>query len=338
MRWSALFFVFIASALFAANYTGNGFGPSIKAAKVEALSDLSQNLKAEVQSSNAYRKQIENDDLEIKSDHDIKITSNLPILGAEFTPFEHVDTTVEVMATLYPNKVERLYRHKLDDLYKEIEGYRKSIAAAEDNLQKTLLLQEAQRALHEYDRYATVAVVVGIKDVKTPTLTKAEAEQMFLGLQNDITSMEMAALVLSKPFAGFEKVYLYPPKPDRSYEITPFAKAYSMLLRKHIKSVDDPKAAEYWLKGEYVYGDNGVVLNYNLYDVESRVNRASNTVSLKPKLYKGYRVKPNDVDRRAAAPGCDRFARLQCRRHDKQRFRGPALRGRRRGQRPGQAQ
>ena len=296
MRLTIILFFFSVTWLAASQYSGSGYGSSIKEAKVEALSDLSQTLKAEVSSTNALRKQLDNDDLKVKSDLNVRITSNLPILGAEFTPFEHVDSSVEVMATLYPDKVERLYRHKLDELYKEIEAYRMSIAAEKDNFKKTLLLQKVQRALHEYERYATVAVVVGIKNIKTPTLSKAEAERMFFGLQNDITSMEMAALMLSKPFGEFKKVYLYPPKPDRSYEITPFAKAYTMLLREHINSVDDPKAADYWLKGEYVYGDNGVVLNYNLYDVQSRVNRASNTVTLKPSLYKGYRVKPNDVD------------------------------------------
>lgn len=278
----------------AAEFSGNGFGRSVKEAKIEALADLSQNLKSEVNSVIRSDTNVVNDVLSEKTDKSVTVTSNLPILGAEFTPFEYRDE-VEVLATLYPQKVKALYRQKLDRLYDDIEAYRAAAAKAKDNLQKSELYRTLLVSLREYDRYAVVAAVLEVAPVKKPTVSIAEVRAQLMVAAGSIDSITMAALQLAKPFKAFERIYVYPPKPPHSHEVTPFSKAISLELKKHLNTVTVPSEAKYWLRGEYTLSEGTILLSYTLYDAVQRQSQAAATAALPAKAYAAYRAEPQQV-------------------------------------------
>jgi len=287
--------LFIAAVLTASEFTGSGFGKTVKEAKHEALSDLSQNIKVEVRSSVTSHKQTNNDNMNSSFVKDIRVSSNLPIMGAEFQLFTHPKNELEALVTLAPSKAKKLYVQKLNTLYEEIDTLHSRASSAKNNLEKEQLLRLLLNTLNEYSRYQSVAIVIGVEKIKKPSLNKAQVQSDLLAIQRDFDSIAMAVNVLAKPFLNYSNIYLYPPKQSHSHEITPFAKALKMQLASQLHSVPGPAQADYWLIGEYTESANGVVLSYSLIDVTKRENSAASTITLPPKAYKGYRTTPQSV-------------------------------------------
>ena len=89
-----VFIVFLTISL-DADISGVGFAQTNKQAKKEALADLSQVIKSEVRSSFVSKTKTKGRDASSSSESNIKISSNLPILGASFS---FTDRELEVEA------------------------------------------------------------------------------------------------------------------------------------------------------------------------------------------------------------------------------------------------
>ncbi|MEA3373293.1 MAG: DUF4384 domain-containing protein [Campylobacterota bacterium] len=285
---------FMITTVLASEFTGTGFGQTMKEAKHEALSDLSQSIKVEVRSVFVSHKQATGNSVDSYAEGTIKVTSNLPIIGAEFEFFDNPDN-IEAVVKLSPSKAKNLYAQKLDTLYSEIETYAKKVSPAQSSMEKEQLLGILLNRVNEYDRYQSVAIVLGVEKIKQPAVNKAAVRSDLLALQSNIDSMTMAANVLAKSFNNYNRIYLYPPKQSQSHEITPFAKALKMQLASGLQTVPTPAQAAYWLMGEYTESANGVVLSYTLVDVTKRENSAARTIAIPPKAYNGYRTKPKSI-------------------------------------------
>ena len=109
----------LTSCLLASDFSGVGFGKTIKEAKHEALSDLSQNIKSDVQSQFNINKSSSRSSANSTASQDIKVNSNLPIIGAEFKLFDN-KKSVEALVTLNQDKAKKVYAAKLNDLFNEI--------------------------------------------------------------------------------------------------------------------------------------------------------------------------------------------------------------------------
>jgi predicted small secreted protein len=281
-------------AVLSADFTGTGFGKDIKEAKHEALADLSQSIKAEVRSSFiTYKAQHGN-----KTDSDaasrIIVSSNLPIIGAEFELFDNSDN-VEALVALSPKKVKRLYADKLNNLSKEIYTLQDKIKQSKDNLIKEELLAKILQKLNEFERYYSVGIIVGVNGVKRVDITRASIENELLNIHHNLDSIGLAARYLAKTFKNYSDIYLYPPKVKNSHEITPFAKAFSLHVKPYIHTTTSLKKAKYRLIGEYTYSKNALILSYDLISSKTHESMASKTVTLDAKAYKEYRVVPKNI-------------------------------------------
>lgn len=277
-----------------ASFTGTGFGESAKEAKHEALSDLSQSIKAEVRSRFSTYKAEDHNSTTSKSDSHIVVTSNLPIIGAEFELFDNSEL-VEALVSLSPKKVKKLYKSKLQNLSKELQTLKRKVSESKNNLHKEQLLSMMLEALNAFNRYYSVGVIVDVKEIQRPDITKASIEHELLKLHHNMDSMALGAKHLAKAFEGYKNIYLYPPKVDNSHEITPFSKTFSLHVKPHIRSTTDLNSADYRLVGSYVYSERGAIVSYDLIDSSTHERRVSKTITLNPKAYRDLRIRPANV-------------------------------------------
>ena len=291
MKYTFLLLLTLTALLSSSEFRGAGFGETAKEAKYAALSDLSQSIKAEVSSKFIHYKQATKEKLDSRFDGSIQVSSNLPIIGAEFELYDHPDS-IEALVKLSPLKAKALYVQKLSTLYDEITTLEKRSRKAKNSVEKEKILTLLLERLDEYDRYRSVAIAIGVENSKNPTVNKAEVQSDLLKLQSDIDSMEKASSVLAKPFKNYNNIYIYPPKNTKSHEITPFAKAVQMHLASRLSTVSQPAKASFLMMGEYMTGKSGIVLSYRLADTATLDSITAKTITLAKKSYAGYRAEP----------------------------------------------
>jgi len=284
----------LSTLLSASSFSGTGFGKDMKEAKHEALADLSESIKSEVKTSVLIHKQSTGHSADSSASQNIKVTSNLPLIGIDFELFDN-EKNIEALATLAPAKANLIYAQKLNELYSELETLHVKIQESKTSVDKERLLRVQYSTLNEYSRYKSVAVVLGVENIKIPTDNRAQIQSNLLSIQSNIDSIDMAASILAKSFSKYKNIYLYPPKQTQSHEITPFASALKLQLSSKLQTALYPSKASYYLIGEYSESGNGLVLSYTLIDVAKRESAEAKTIVLQPKAYTSLRTKPNSI-------------------------------------------
>ncbi len=281
--------VFLTTAL-GADISGVGYAQTNKEAKKEALADLSQVIKSEVRSS---FESVATDKYQ-KSKSNIKISSNLPILGADFS-FIDRELEVEVNVKLSPVKVNTLYTKKLQNLKAEINAIIKEVKKSKSSSLKLQLYTDAYSLLKEYDRYESVGVILGAKLPSRPSLTKAKIKLELSKLDSNIDSLDMASRVLAKSF-NQSNIYIYPPLMQNNTTVAEFGSVFAKELKSKLNSASNPKNASYLLVGEYTLTKNKMVLNYELLSKKTNEVISSKTININAQAYKNTEVKPKNID------------------------------------------
>lgn len=273
-----------------ADINGIGFAQTNNEAKKEALADLAQVIKSEVRTNFEST----TTDTSSKAMSNIKISSNLPILGAEFA---FIDRAMEVEASvkLTPAKVNRLYTKKLQNLNAEIDSLLKELKSSKSSTLKLKLYEDIFSLLNEYDRYESVAVILGAKLENRPTITKAKVQVELSKLSSNIDSIAMACGIFAKSFKQ-EKIFVYPPLLQNNTTVAQFGSVFQKELQSKLKTAKTPKDALYLLVGEYTLTKNAMVLNYELLDTKTNEVVSSKTININPYAYKDLVTKPQGVD------------------------------------------
>jgi len=273
-----------------AEISGIGFAQTNQEAKKEALADLAQVIKSEVRSS--FESSTTNTSSKAKSN--IKISSNLPILGADFT---FVDRALEVEASvkLTPQKVNRLYTQKPQNLNTEINALLKEVNNATTSTLKLKLYEAIFSLLNEYDRYESVAVILGAELAQRAPITKAKVQVALEKLNSSIDSLAMAATILAKSFTE-EKIFVYPPLLQNNTSVAEFGSLFQKELLSKLKSAKSPKDASFLLVGEYILTKNAMVLHYALLDTKTNEVVRSKTININPHAYKDVVTQSKEVD------------------------------------------
>jgi hypothetical protein len=281
-------------AILANTLSGIGFAQTNLEAKKEALADLSQVIKSEVRSSFESTAKVVGNKGSLSSSSNIKISSNLPILGAEFS---YIDRALEVEAhvKLTPSKVKKLYVKKLQNLNAEIDSLLKELQNTKTSSLKQKLYEDIFSLLNEYDRYESVAIILGVDEVKRPSITKAKVKIELAKLNSQIDSLSMACGILAKRFDE-SKIFVYPPFLQNTTTASEFGSVFQKELQSKITLAKAPKNANFILVGEYISTKNGLVLNYELLDTKTNEVKKSKTITINPKAYKGLKVKPANID------------------------------------------
>jgi len=282
------------STVINADISGVGFAQTNKEAKKEALADLSQVIKSEVRSNFESISTVKGDKGSTSSKSNIKISSNLPILGAHFS-FIDRELEVEAKVKLSPKKVNTLYTKKLKNLNAEISTLIKELKKSNSASIKMQLYTDAYSLLKEYDRYESVAVILGAHLPERPTITKAKVKLELAKLDSNIDSLDIASRVLAKSFKQ-SGIYVYPPLMQNNTTVAKFGSVFAKELKSKVKAAKSPKEASYLLVGEYTLLKDMMVLNYELLSKKSNEVVSSKTININSKAYKGIKTKPKNID------------------------------------------
>jgi len=286
--------ILLAPLLFA-DVTATGIGETSSKAKKEALSALSQVIKSDV------RTHIEMIDKEIDSKYktdtlsNITVSSNLPILGTKFITLESA-TNYKVEAKLISKNVNKLYTKELQRLKNEIRSNIQEIRASKhSDSDKIILYQKIDSLLKEYNRYESVATILGIKGLKRPLITLAKVESKILTLRSNINSLEMATTILAESFQN-RAIFVAPPTLDHNSNVAQFGSVFQKMLRSKIKYSSRYKKAKYILEGVYSLSKKAMILNYQLVDATTKDIISSKTIKINKKAYSHLITKSKSVD------------------------------------------
>jgi len=282
-----------------AELNGIGYGQTHKEAKKEALSDLSQLIKCEVRSFSESQtivnsRKSKNDDVDKKFISSIKVSSNLPLLGVEFSNIQR-SLEVEVNAKLNPKKVKKLYTKKMQNIKIEITAILKEIKKTNSNSLKLSLYEELYSLLTNYDRYESVAIIIDAKLENRPQITKVEVKSKIAIIYSNIDSLNIATTILAKKFQ-MKDIYVYPPLMQYNSTVSEFGALFLKKLKEKINTTKNLKNAKYILVGEYTLSKKYMVLNYELLNTTTKEVISSKTITIQKKAYKNIKVKPNGVD------------------------------------------
>jgi len=275
---------------------GKGFGITREEAKKEALSDLSSSIQVEVQSSFESMVKEVNRKVEEFTQNVITLKSELPILGAEYQ-YSKTRDGQKSTAILNSESVVRLYGAQINEIKKNIDTLQRLIEKSPSRMEKYQLYTEILTGLKQYYKYKTVAILLGSKNIPDIDITEVEIKNQLRKLEEKVDDLTMAAKLIARAIGDRDRIYIYPPTTRNSHEITQFADAVKKRLSAHVKTVQNPKDANFFLKGSYHILSNGKVgieLTYFLVDNEFNTV-LSKVISLLPETYAGYQVKPKTL-------------------------------------------
>ncbi len=276
-------------ALGAATFQGEGFGHSHKEAKKEALADLASTIKSEVRSAfNTLQKS----DGTKASSKTLRVTSDLPIIGAEYSMFD-ISGGYSAVSQLDPQKAKKLYADKLTQLTGEIDTLYTQ-AEGEDKRGQYRTYQEMLTLLNNYERYRSVAVILELKNLPKPKLTSSQARLKLKSLSLRVDTIALAAEVLASGMTE-KGIFVFPPKAESSNEITPFAKVVKQELTGQLQTVADVKKAAFTLRGSYQEHQGAMTLAVELLNDKREVVR-SNVVELSKQAYAHLQTQPKSID------------------------------------------
>ena len=283
------------SLLLASTFKGVGYAPNIKDAKYEALVDLSMSIKAEVESEVQSSIKVEEGVVISSSQQHLKISTKLPIIGAEYKVKEISIGQVRAEVYLSSEKVKSIYKQKLVSINSEITSLMKQLPRSKDNSEKVELYQAILLRLDVFERYESVALILDVKDIVKTTVNRAEVESALFELSQNIDTIGQGVTLLNAPFLQYKNIFIYPPLQVQSHEVTPFSQAIKIRMKSMLNNTSNLSDAKYLLIGEYIESAKGVLLNYKLISKETQEDVISSLVTFQPKAYANLRVKPNSL-------------------------------------------
>jgi hypothetical protein len=275
---------------------GEGFGNTQEEAKKAALSDLSSAIQVEVQS--CFESMVREVDRKVEefTENVITLKSELPILGAEYESWKGKDGQ-KSRAILASENVLKLYTAELIEIEKNVNSYQGLIDKSVSQSERYQLYTELLTYLKQYYKYKTVAILLGGKDIPEIGITEVEIKNRLRNLRGKVDDLNMAARLIAESLADRDGIYIYPPTTKDSHEITQFADAVKKRLSVYLKTVQDPKNADFFMKGSYSILDDGKAgIELTYYLIDSKFNSLeTKIISLLPASYSGYEFKPKTM-------------------------------------------
>ena len=277
-----------------ADVSAVGVGETSFKAKKEALSALSQIIKSDVRTSIEVidREKGSKYSSDVKSH--IKISSNLPILGTDFVTLSSNDD-YKIEAKLISKNVNKLYKDKLQQLKNEMRSSKLAIRGSSSNSLKLEMYQNLNSLLNEYDRYESVATILGVKNIRRPLLTHSKIKNEILKLHSNINSLDMATTILAESFPQ-KSIFVKPPTLEHNSNVAEFGSLFQKKLQSKIKNSSSYKNASYILIGEYVLSQKSMILSYTLIKSSTKESLKTKTITINKRAYKDFVTKPKGVD------------------------------------------
>ncbi|MFA6012565.1 MAG: hypothetical protein WC799_21415 [Desulfobacteraceae bacterium] len=285
-------FLVNAQSAWAFRVSGTGYGKTPEEARKEALAELAQNIRVEVKSSFISVQTQRNKNLDEMKSKAIQLKSELPVLGAQFSELSAkegfmVDAVLtSSSAGLYEKELQSTAEH----ISKNLEILNKTTA----NDSRSNLLRRILAQIEQYYSLRIVAQFLKCEKIPDIPVTAEDISGRLSDIEKKADSLGFGAKVLARSFTN-GKIFIYPPTPLNSSEVTPFSSAVKDHLSKSLKTVSQPDKAECFLTGSYMVLKDGLELTCHLTDKNHTV-LSSNVVFFLPDAYKSYPVEPVSMD------------------------------------------
>lgn len=278
---------------FARTINGTGFGPTLQEARKEAIAELSQSIHVEVKSEFSSIQTQTNSTLDEMKTKTLHLKSDLPIIGVRYSEpiFSSegfmVDAVLDASARpLYEKELAKI----TDVISKNLTNSQQKITrATKVELYKTLLTQ-----IDQYYKIRIVAQFLACTSIPDSPVTAADIQGRLLELEKKADTLNFGATILAKNFTG-HTVFIYPPTPVQSNEVTQFGRAVKDHLASKLTTTNAPRKADMFLIGSYTVLKNGIELTCHLLDKNHKTVKTG-LVFFLPQAYAGYKVEPLALD------------------------------------------
>ncbi|MCB9480297.1 MAG: LPP20 family lipoprotein [Desulfobacteraceae bacterium] len=297
---SILLFSTILSNTFlqASEITGTGSGSNLSEAKQNALSDLSQQIMVQVDSSITIEKRKKNSSVSKDVIQSLETRTSLPLIGVVFSDSPQKDGKIIVYAKLDTTKKD-IYKNAMSDTKKLILKNEKESRTGPTK-KRIKALESVLQLMDTFAGYKAVSLWLGVDEIPDIEFTSAYIENEIFNLTTRVDTLELAAEIISQKINQSEKVknkkiFIYPPVPFSSDEITPFSKAFYTRFLNFISPVNSPEKSEVITRGSYSINKSGIDLSYNAWDRQGNIIE-SGFVKILPQAYINYTPEPSLKD------------------------------------------
>lgn len=278
--------------------TAQGWGSSRDKACRQALASLAESLQVRVRSEFEMRTESRRTDdgpreTDVQSSQDVVTRADLPILGADRKATRR-DGQFVCNVRLVPDRAGRYYEDRLADLRKEVADVERELAGAKSESERYRLLTDLLATLDRYRQFAVVARFLGVEAPPAGERTAAELRTALSRLQSSLPSLDAAAAQLTRELTD-APVFVTPPRPSSSREVTPFARTLMNEIAAELTTTETPEAAVYRYRGEYQSTEKGITVTYRLID-DDGVIREVRTADLAAGAYDHLRTEPRTAD------------------------------------------
>ncbi len=271
---------------------GNGYGENTDLARRDALNNLASSIQINVSKIVAS---CTNHSGDCGSVVKVNTHTNLPILGAQYQRLANEQGSIRFQVWLDNVQALPLYIAELDRQAKKINKNKRLLARKLKPAVRYRVLSSVVNLAEKYDKHRLVANALGgYKNPPRPDINLDELKHELERLEGKAGSLAFAAKTLTKGITE-QAIYLQPPRPKNSQEVTPFAAKLNTNIRQGLKTVTRPELAKYTLEGEYnILIDGDIFIRYNLVDLDYNVLKTK-SVTVEKSAYKGLRAKPQAV-------------------------------------------
>ncbi len=280
------------ASLWAVSFSGEGVSNDRNEALRMARTELSHTLISEVRSSFESTQSASG---EADAYHLLRITSQLPVIGAEIVEFTS-GSEIRIVATLSSEKSLSPYLQKIGDV---AEAFHSTLLALRNGSSKAALIQgyeDLLRLSDEYRRLKSVAVLLGAKGEAIPPLGTGEGEirAALFQLTESIDSIDDAVKVLGSG-GDYRGVYVRNPSAMYSSLPTPFGMAVRDKLSAHLGGVRDESDASVIAEGRYVINPGSIDITYTYLDPLRSGVLGVRSVTLPIRAAAGYEYHPQEL-------------------------------------------
>ena len=277
------------SLLQAKSISGDGSADNEVTAKKEALSDLGSKIKVEVKSEFVQKQSDVGDNFKESFFNNINTSSDLPLLGVKYSILNSSDK-VRSVATISSFNAVKLYMVELNRLAKDINSASKKNLSKMTQSKRVEFYTYILSLINDFNKYQTVAVFLGEKNIPTLNFTQVDIKQKLLESTSKIESLEYAVKKIVKDLDLEDKRLSFAyPKYKLSNEATQFSKVFKQYIQGYI---DVDYKANTKLECSYDILKNKD-LTLSCYLSQNAKTIGSKVINLPYKVIKKYKAIPN---------------------------------------------
>ena len=259
-------------------------------ARRQALSELAQSLYVQVKAETSSTVRSDGRSEGVSS---LKTSTDLPLMGVEVV-CDSQGAMSRCQAQLSRNSSLPAYAQqwkKVQAQFSELNG----LLQRAQPLDQHMLLTQMRTALLQMDQIELVIAALGESSAaRSQAMTLAEVDAKLRQQESAVLSMEVAAQLVAQSLKDGD-VYIHPPIPMGSHEVTPFGRHMRDLLASRLSTVESPERAQSQLKAEYELGPTGMRLAFRQVDPSGTV-LVTRLLSLQASAYKAWPAKPQTLD------------------------------------------